>query len=120
VERLTRGCDGGCGLAAARANLDHPCVRFLVLEHFASDLARLQQALAPAQPFAESMVGLLEREAKHQRRNANPFLPRTAAQVKDPLLMARLAALLEEDTAVYRHALEIREAKWAQPLASCT
>jgi hypothetical protein len=115
VERVTRGCDSGCGVAAAKANLDHPCVRTVVLEHMAEDLGRLSRLLGEG-ALAASLKALVH-DGTHA--NATPLSSRAERESRDPKVLARVRQLLKDDIQVYDHALASRDAKWAQSLTSC-
>jgi hypothetical protein len=115
VERVTRGCDSGCGVAAAKANLDHPCVRTVVLEHMAEDLGRLSRLLSEG-ALAASLKALVH-DGTHA--NATPLSSRAERESRDPNVLARVRQLLKDDIQVYDHALASRDAKWAQSLTSC-
>eukprot|EP00515_Schizochytrium_aggregatum_P011549 CAMPEP_0202083344 /NCGR_PEP_ID=MMETSP0964-20121228/23348_1 /ASSEMBLY_ACC=CAM_ASM_000500 /TAXON_ID=4773 /ORGANISM="Schizochytrium aggregatum, Strain ATCC28209" /LENGTH=351 /DNA_ID=CAMNT_0048651045 /DNA_START=24 /DNA_END=1079 /DNA_ORIENTATION=- len=121
VERITRGCDSACGVAAAKSNLDHPCMRFLMLEHLADDAARLSKLLgkgALRKAFDNFVRDATSGTSQH-RRNQTPWSRRVRLQVSNVTLMVKLKELMADDILVYEHALSRREAKWGQPLEAC-
>jgi hypothetical protein len=115
VERVTRGCDSGCGVAAAQANIDHPCVLTVVLEHLAEDLRRLSQLLGGG--VLASALKALAHNGTHA--NSTPLSSRAKRESRDPMVLARVRQLLKDDIKVYNHVLASRDSKWAQTLTSC-
>ncbi|GBG32454.1 Hypothetical Protein FCC1311_086792 [Hondaea fermentalgiana] len=112
--RLTRGCDTKCGVEAAKTNLAHPCVQFLVIEHMKEDMRRFADKLQG--PLADAFEAALHEET---HINKSELQARTKAQMQNETLMGNLAGLLEDDMVIYNYALTIRDEKWRSPLQAC-
>jgi len=112
--RLTRGCDEKCGIDVAKANLAHPCLRYIVLEDFKNDIKR----------FADQVPGALSKALQkaydeETHMNKSELHPRVEEQIQDKELMAKLASLFEDDIVIYNYALSIRNKKWSTPIQAC-
>ena len=119
TERLTRGCDGSCGVEAALANLENPCVRYLLLDRVADGLDRLGDAFGPALRGSFRTLAANIRSASHSHSNASPYAPRTVHQRRNPQIVAALKERIQPDLDLYNAAVARYEAQWTRSLVSC-
>lgn len=121
IDHMARAADSKCGLVIALRNLQHPCLRFLLLDKLVDGLQRLTQELGPA------FRPVLEREARdanetlysQSMKNHTPYPNRTMVQVRDAGLMKELTERYKLDVTFYEKAVELYEKQWEIPLQSC-
>ena len=113
VERLTRGCDHRCGKAAAKQNLLHPCLRYLLLDDLEDGLARIERLYG--MPMADTFTTM----AELKQRNQHSLGSETKEQLEDEELMEQLKLLVKDDQEIYDFAKVNYEKQWERDLHSC-
>jgi hypothetical protein len=117
VERLTRGCDAGCGAQAALANLFHPCVRYILVEKFADGLHQLRRHFYPA--FSQAIEDYLHHPMKINRRGHGQMRSKLKTREISNSTLETLRQWMADDYVVYNEAVRRYEEQWSKPLASC-
>ena len=116
MDHLTRAADPVCGVDIALKNLQHPCMRFLLLDNLGDGLARLAKVWGPAmRPYLEKAAA-----KSKQKVNQSNYPARIKVQMENPTILTRLRELLKMDIEFYERAIEHYEKQWETPLESCT
>mmetsp|Transcript_19843 Transcript_19843/g.32609 ORF Transcript_19843/g.32609 Transcript_19843/m.32609 type:complete len:488 (+) Transcript_19843:395-1858(+) len=115
VDRLTRGCDDGCGIQVAKHNLRHPCLRYLMLDSLMEDVKELSRLFLGG-PMFRALKAL---SASNGHRNQNKKSKTVVEQIGQPGTIERLTQILAVDIEIYNYAKSLKKEKWKQELVSC-
>ena len=101
-------------MKAAKANLIHPCMRYVILEKMEDGAAHL------AKQFGSALRPMFQELAdKDEVDNKEPYNERVSSQMNNATIVAELRRRLKTDIEIYDHAVKHYEDQWTRPLESC-
>jgi hypothetical protein len=130
VERLTLGCDRGCGLQVALANLKHPCVRYIITEQFDDGLRKLKHVFGSSSnnAMAQALHNYLHNPTPQNVHSSSSSASSTSSsntknndnglKISDEE-KNQLVSMLGEDYVIYHQAVEFYERSWNRKIQSC-
>ena len=113
-----KGDDKNLQVETAIKNLEKSCFRYILTEKFEDGLEKMVSTMPDFKDLNIEAVN------EHAKKNESPPLPdilqaRFQAYIEDERMMNELRFRMKRPAAVYKHAKNMYERKWAQPMHSC-